>query len=392
MANRYFINGGVNNNWSTIGNWSTTSGGAGGSAVPTSTDDVFLDANSPNCVADTVVNKNCLNFDCTGYTNTFTLNQAITIAGNIVFSATMTTGGTATMTWSSAAGRNATTNGKVISFPFALSSNGTYTLNDDFFSSALITLPSGTYVLNGFKMSTSGSLTSTGAITGTTILEMTGTGTLTYSGAGAKPSLTINSSGTVTFSGAGISINSGTFTYTAGTIVQGSAALVANGSCSINAPTIKWNNLSLPTTATVTVTLLSALSLASLTLGNNPVTGTFAGSYSWTTDNLYLHGSATGSRNTLILKAGNTYTVTTAILSLGSGGIIRTPNLNIIKSDTPGTQTILTYQGTSASCEAVKTDFTDIDASGGNPIQTFKGTVSNSPNCYSVPATIAVGN
>lgn len=40
MANRYFL--GVNGNWDDTANWSTTRGGAGGSAEPSASDDVFI--------------------------------------------------------------------------------------------------------------------------------------------------------------------------------------------------------------------------------------------------------------------------------------------------------------------------------------------------------------
>lgn len=44
MANRYWIGG--TGNWENTAKWSTTSGGSGGASVPTSSDDVFIDANS----------------------------------------------------------------------------------------------------------------------------------------------------------------------------------------------------------------------------------------------------------------------------------------------------------------------------------------------------------
>ena len=58
-----FINGGVNNNWSTAGNWSPAN-------KPASGDDVVLNASSPDCV----VNESTAylnSFDMNGYTNTF---------------------------------------------------------------------------------------------------------------------------------------------------------------------------------------------------------------------------------------------------------------------------------------------------------------------------------
>lgn len=45
MANRYWV-GIVSSSWTDTGNWSASSGGSGGASVPTSSDDVFLDANS----------------------------------------------------------------------------------------------------------------------------------------------------------------------------------------------------------------------------------------------------------------------------------------------------------------------------------------------------------
>ena len=47
---RYWINGGVNNNWGSASNWSASSGGTGGSPVPTSSDDVnFDDSGNVHC-------------------------------------------------------------------------------------------------------------------------------------------------------------------------------------------------------------------------------------------------------------------------------------------------------------------------------------------------------
>src|SRR6185436_18909683 len=89
MANRFFVNGGVNNNWGTTGNWSTTSGGAGGSSVPSSTDDVFLDGNSPNCTVNTST-RSCKSLTCTGYTNTLTLAAQLDIFGNCTLVSGMT--------------------------------------------------------------------------------------------------------------------------------------------------------------------------------------------------------------------------------------------------------------------------------------------------------------
>lgn len=74
MADRYWVGGaGIWNN--TAGSkWSTTDGGAGGAALPTSADNVFFTAASGTVTvtidASTGQNQNCLNLDFTGFTGT----------------------------------------------------------------------------------------------------------------------------------------------------------------------------------------------------------------------------------------------------------------------------------------------------------------------------------
>jgi len=85
---RYFINGGVDNNWNTIGNWSTTSGGAGGASVPSSGHKVYFDASSPNCTVNVAANASTI--DCTGYTGTLTQGANLTVASDLKLVAGMT--------------------------------------------------------------------------------------------------------------------------------------------------------------------------------------------------------------------------------------------------------------------------------------------------------------
>jgi len=72
MASRYFV-GDTDSHWNDASNWAASSGGAGGAGVPTATDDVFFDANSPDCLLDlaTAVAKSV---DCTGFANDLDLN------------------------------------------------------------------------------------------------------------------------------------------------------------------------------------------------------------------------------------------------------------------------------------------------------------------------------
>ena len=96
MANRYWVgNGG---DWSDNTNhWSASSGGAGGASLPTSSDDVFFDANSFSAGSQTVtidVTAYCLNMDWTGATDTPTLAGGL--ASHIYGSLTLIAGMTVT--------------------------------------------------------------------------------------------------------------------------------------------------------------------------------------------------------------------------------------------------------------------------------------------------------
>ena len=126
MAARFWV--GSNGNWdATAGTkWATTSGGAGGSAVPTSSDAVHLDHGTGHGnVTIAINNAACASLDCTGYTDTLTINTGnqVTVSGAVTLGAGMTAasdgGGvmvcntTATLTsagivvpWADCAGRN----------------------------------------------------------------------------------------------------------------------------------------------------------------------------------------------------------------------------------------------------------------------------------------------
>lgn len=70
MADRYAVAAG--GAWTSTSTWSDTSGGAGGFSVPTSADDVFLDAASGNVTVGS--GSVCRSLNCTGYTNTLTVS------------------------------------------------------------------------------------------------------------------------------------------------------------------------------------------------------------------------------------------------------------------------------------------------------------------------------
>ena len=65
---KYFMSGGVDNNWATDTNWSTTaSSGPNNTTHAVAGDDVILDSGSPNCTIAAAAAAATL--VCTGYTN-----------------------------------------------------------------------------------------------------------------------------------------------------------------------------------------------------------------------------------------------------------------------------------------------------------------------------------
>ena len=87
MPTKYFMTGGVDNNWATDTNWSATAVlGPNDTTHAVAGDDVILDAGSPNCTI--AAAAACLTLTCTGYTNVLRFQQNLTVSGNVTFAAT----------------------------------------------------------------------------------------------------------------------------------------------------------------------------------------------------------------------------------------------------------------------------------------------------------------
>ena len=107
MADRYWVGGTANWDATAGSKWALTSGGAGGQAVPTASDDVYFDAAS-GAVTVTVgaATANCLTMTCTGFTGTIAGAAGIQAVGNVTLVAGMGfthTGGIGWITASSSA-------------------------------------------------------------------------------------------------------------------------------------------------------------------------------------------------------------------------------------------------------------------------------------------------
>lgn len=166
MADRYWVGGTDTWNATAASKWAATSGGAGGSSVPTSSDNAFFDGNSGSGTVSGGSPGNpmtCTNLDFSGFTGTFSnavgSGSIVLVAGNLAFGSGMTlTGALAFKMTSTSTGKTITTNNKTI--PMAITFDGVgggWTLADSLLmttgaAAPVLTLTNGTFNLGGFNV------------------------------------------------------------------------------------------------------------------------------------------------------------------------------------------------------------------------------------------------
>ena len=235
--------------------------------------------------------------------------------------------------------------------------------------------------LNGFTVyaATMTLNSTTGNISGTTNIELTGNGNLTSSLTSGfiSNNLTFNNgANTLTIVG-NINYRTGTLTRTSGTINTGTSTLSIGASTTLNTAGVNWYNVTLSGASTITNNSL-------LTVSNNLIYAlgsviTFSGTIGWTAATFDIQ---TSSNVNHILKSGVTYTVTTNFISIATTNA----NKDTLKSSTPGVQAIFTLnQGATQSVGY--TNATDIDSSLGQAIYVANGTLSNATNWNPLTAT-----
>ncbi len=128
MAARYWVGGTANWDATAGTKWALTSGGAGGQAVPTSSDDVFFDATSGANTVTISATANAKSVTCTGFTGTFAGSSNLAVAGNVTLVAGMTQNWTGTLSITTTA--TLTSGGKSVT-NLTLQGNVTFTLADD---------------------------------------------------------------------------------------------------------------------------------------------------------------------------------------------------------------------------------------------------------------------
>jgi hypothetical protein len=266
MADRYWVGG--TDNWdATAGTkWATTSGGAGGEAVPTTSDDVYFDGNSGAVTVTVSGTRSCRDLNFTGFTGTFTGTSGLTIRGGLVLSASSTYSITGTHTFSATTtGHTITTNGVTVNAPITFNgSGGGWTLADNLTmgNTRQLQVSRGTVDFNDFDVVCGNFVFSTSS---TKTLNM-GNGTITIRG-----SITMSATGSSTFNAesstittSGTSFSSG-LTYNFGSYALNNVELISNTTSSVHSVTL----LGLFTVANLSVLPTSNIDIFNVSVGNS---------------------------------------------------------------------------------------------------------------------------
>lgn len=369
MAANIFT-GATNNNWGTSTNWSL-------GAVPTASDGnpATFDATSPNCTVNTS-NRVCNGLNFTGYTNTITMSFNVTCAGSITLASTMGVSGSGVLGISSSG--TITSNGKTWPNAFTVTTSGvTITLADNWNIDGTLTTNNG--IFNGNTINAGGNLSvnTGGFCSGTTNLILDGTGTWSASGTPGelRLNLTINTAGTITLNNGGaVAYGTGTFTYTAGTVVTTNCnfAVTATNGGTYNTNGIQFDQFSITSGTTIT---LNSLFYANAVTFSDTSNLTFNGTAGFSFNTFTT--SALGNR-TVTLQEGITYTIRSGITNTGSTNASRFT----ITSNHAANVTYLTLnQG--GTCSLGYLNATRVDSSGGRTIRTFNGTLTTTTNWQS---------
>jgi hypothetical protein len=292
LASRYWVGG--TGTWDNLAllKWSTTSGGLGGSAVPTSADDVFFDANSgANTVTIGAGTAICSTLTMTGFTGTLAFGtNSIDIAGTGTIytgATTFTVTGTPLIlcTNSSATARTinagAVTETNSISFDITAGSGSITTTastnykNLTFSGTFTGTLNNNTRTLYGNLTIKSGMTVNAGGNT-TTFAATSGTQTITSAGLNLDFPITINGVGTTVQLADNLSVGTATgrrITLTNGTLDLNDKTLTNFGDFVSN--NTNTRSILFGTTGNITLTSTASATIFNIgTATNFSITGT----------------------------------------------------------------------------------------------------------------------
>lgn len=329
MAANLFT-GATNSNWDTLTNWSL-------GVVPALNDGniATFDVTSPNCTLNSITCV-CNNVDFSGYTNTLTLTNLLTVNGNVTLGSAMSFSGTERIVMTATASLQS--NGVV--FPNDLAFSGTKAitlLNNVIIGGSVSFSPSVTYMDN-FSITIGKNVS--GKSYGTTNIVMNGTGDI-VTGTDVKSNFTINTAGTITLVGT-FEIYNGIFSKTSGTLVVNTGSvLYLRNNCQFNLPSVTFkkiifadttNNLLSDITcdeAVMSVTAINGLYNINVNTLLNVLTNC-SGTASFVLQNAPTWSGASILKNNLTIKSTATATISgtvkydTGILTNEVGSIVTT--------------------------------------------------------------------
>lgn len=231
MAARYWVGGTASWDATAGTKWALTDGGAGGAAVPTSSDDVFFTALSGAVAVTSTVTVYCLSLTCTGFTGTISGSGSMLIYGNVLIAAGMVWSHTGNMQFPATSGSfTITSAGKTLGPVFIQTTTATYTLQDALTSSSALTVTSGTFTTNNYAVTA-------------TALSSSNTNTRTINLGSSTVTLTNNGIAWATGNPLNLALNAGTSTV----VMTGASAAF-----DIATLTLTFNNLSFTSTASGT--------------------------------------------------------------------------------------------------------------------------------------------
>lgn len=305
MADRYWVGGTAAWDGTAGTKWATTSGGAGGASVPGGSDDVYFDAASGAAVV-SIGAVNSRSIICTGFTGSFTGSSQVAVYGGLTLSATMTHTNTLQYIFAATSGSwVVTTAGKSIGgiTRFGNSSTtATWTLGDNFTSTAAILVNFGTFNSNNFNITASefGSSnsnirsinlgSSTFTLTGFTVmLDLLNITNLTFNAGTSTIIISSANALTIRTSGAGVSFYNVSFTGGGTTIID----IVGTNT---------FNNLSVTANTAGTKPIVFA--------ANQTINGTLSVSGTTVANRVEFRSSVAGTQRTISLATAGTLTNT----------------------------------------------------------------------------------
>lgn len=156
MANRYWVGGTANWDATAGTKWALTSGGAGGQAVPTTSDNVFFDANSGGVTVTipATPTATAANLDFTGFIGTFTGGSSgvVQLLGDLLLGTGMTYSHSGALVFSIVSGSHTiTTHGVTITSAINKNNAGTLIMNDNL-TAVQLSINAGSFLTNGFSI------------------------------------------------------------------------------------------------------------------------------------------------------------------------------------------------------------------------------------------------